>query len=255
MNNLIRAEFYKLERNPAFWALVFSVTGLSTLLHFLILTEWWYMSGTPFYQAGLVELNGLSPFITPLFFNLLVGTLAAYSIATEFSRNGVIRNQIMSGNQRNHIFLSKFTVFSLGSFFIVIVIPMVTALILATFFGNEHLLTVSQALFIARSYGLFFLHFLCFTGMVLFIAILSEDSGRTILFTLLLSVVMFAIEKLVTTPFIKFLYEQTFFYQMSNAFNHSLSSGEITKSIVVGIVSLLIILGCGMFMFKKKEFH
>lgn len=255
MNNLIKAEMYKLRRNPAFLALLISVTGMSALFHFLILSDWWYMSGTPFYEMGLVELNGLSPFIIPLFFNLFVSTLAGYTIAIEFSRNGVIKNQILSGNKRSDIFLARFTVFSFGSIIIVVVIPLLTALLLVMIFDKDVIFTTSTLTFIVRSYSLFILQFLCFAGLVFIIAFVTGDSGRTILFTLFLSVGVFAIEKLVSLPMIQFLYEQTFFYQLSHAFHHSLSTGEIIKSFVIGVLSLFVILSCGIFLFTRKEFQ
>lgn len=39
MTNLFRAEIFKLQRNNTFWVLIGTITGLSTLLHFLITTS------------------------------------------------------------------------------------------------------------------------------------------------------------------------------------------------------------------------
>lgn len=78
MTNLIRAEMYKLQRNKTFWVILLTVTGLSALLHYLVLIGWWQMQGTSFDAAGLSELNALSTFTVPLFFNLIVSTLAGF---------------------------------------------------------------------------------------------------------------------------------------------------------------------------------
>src|SRR5699024_12523548 len=88
---------------------------------------------------------------------------------------------------------------------------------------------------------------------ILLIAIVTEDSGKTILFTLLLTIVMFAIEKLITVPFIEMLYEHTFFYQFSEAFKVSLTSGDIIKTILIGVVSLIVIILCGIIIINRKE--
>ncbi|WP_102272849.1 ABC transporter permease [Cytobacillus massiliigabonensis] len=253
MTNLIKAEIYKLSRNKTFCVLIVSVIGLSTLLHCLILMDWWLLSGTEFDKAGLSEFNALSPFTIPLFFNLIVSTLAGFYISTEFSHSGVIKNQMLSGNKRKNIFMAKFLVFTLGAFIVTILIPLVTAIIIAILFGQGEILNLTNLIYIGRAYGLFALQFLSFTAIVVLIAITTEDSGKTIIFTLLLTIVMFAVEKLITAPFINMLYENTFFYQFSAVFKHTMTSGDIIKSIFIGVVSLIIILLCGVFMINRKE--
>lgn len=253
MTNLIRAELYKLSRNKTFWVLIASITGLSVLLHGLILMDWWLMSGTEFVKAGLGEFNGLSPFIVPLFFNLIVSSLAGFYISTEFTQSGGIKNQMMSGNKRTNIYMAKYVVFSLGSFIVTILIPFITAIILVILFGQGELLSFTNLMYLGRAYSLFTLHFFSFTAIVLIIAIATEDSGKSILFTLLLSIVMFAIEKLITAPFITILYENTFFYQFSVVFKHTLTSGELLKSILIGVVSFIFLNLCGVLMINRKE--
>lgn len=253
MTNLIRAEIFKLYRNKTFWVLIVSIAGFSTLLHLLIIMDWWLLSGTEFDKVGLSELNALSPFTIPLFFNLIVSTLAGFYISTEFSQSGVIKNQMMSGHKRIHIFIAKFLVFSLGSLIVTILVPLLTAIIVVILFGYGDILTLTNLMYLGRAFSLFILQFLCFTAIVLFIGFTTEDSGKTILYTLLLSIVIFAIEKLITAPFIKLLYDNTFFYQFSEVFKYTLTSGEIIKSIFIGVVSLLIIMLCGVFMINRKE--
>src|SRR5699024_4178891 len=190
-------------RNKTFWVLIASITGLSALLHCLILMDWWFLSGTEFDKAGLSELNALSPFTTTLFFNLIVSTLAGFYISTEFTQSNVIENQIMSGNKRTNILMSKYLVFSIASFIVVILIPLIAAIILVILLGHGDIFSLANVMYLGRAYSLFALQFLSFTAIVLLIAIVTEDSGKTILFTLLLTIVMFAIEKLITVPFIE----------------------------------------------------
>nr|WP_255639721.1 ABC transporter permease [Aquibacillus saliphilus] len=253
MSNLIRAELYKLQRNKTFWVLIGTITGLSALLHFLILIEWWQLSGTSFDSAGLSELNALSTFTLPLFFNLIVSTLAGFYISNEFSHHNVIKNQMISGNKRSHIFLAKFIVFTLGSLIVTILIPLVIAIILVMLFGHGDVLNFTNLLYLGRAFSLFTAQFLCFTAIVLLIAIVTEDSGKTIIFTLLLSIVMFVIEKFLTYPFIKMLYENTIFHQFSEVFKFQMTNGEIIKSILIASVSLIIIMLCGVLLFNRKE--
>lgn len=253
MSNLMRAEFFKLFHNKTFWVLIVSLTGISALMHNLILTDWWVMTGTPFEAVGLGELNALAVLIVPLFFNLIVSTLAGFYIANDFSQSGVIKNQIITGHKRARIFLAKFAALSFGAFIAAVAIPLATAFALLLLHGMEDILTLSNLAYLGRAYGLFSLQFLCLAAIVLFIAIVTEDSGKTVIFTLLLSGGMFIVEKFVSKPFIVKLYEQTFFYQFSQAFRWELASDEMAKSIFVGLISLAVILLCGMFVFNKKE--
>lgn len=253
MTNLIKAEIYKLQRNKTFWVLAFTITAFSALLHCLILVEWWQLTGTEFNNAGLGEMNAFVGFTIPLFFNLIVSTLAGFYISTEFSQSGVIKNQIFSGNKRSTIILAKFLVFSLGSWVITIVIPLLTAMMGVYLFGHGDVFTSSSLLYLGRALGLFTLQFLSFTAIALWIAFVTEDSGKTILYTLLLSIVMFAIEKLISVPFIQTIYENTFFYQFSEVLKYSITTGEIVKAIVIGVLSLVIILSVSVYMFNKKE--
>ncbi|HIY58589.1 MAG TPA: ABC transporter permease [Candidatus Tetragenococcus pullicola] len=155
MKNLMKAEVFKLTRNKTFWVLIATGTGLSILLHCLIITGWWLLSGTPFDQAGLSEFNALSLFTMPLYFNLIVSTLAGFYISTEFSKNGVIKNQMMSGNKRTNIFMAKYLIFSLGSFLVTILIPLVTAIIVTLLFGQGDILNFTSLTYLGRAYGLF----------------------------------------------------------------------------------------------------
>jgi len=253
MTNLIKAELYKLQRNSTFWVLLTTITGLSTLLHFLVIIDWWLLSGTEFDKVGLGKLNALSVLILPLLFNLIVSSLAGFYISTEFSQGSVIKNQMISGNKRTVIFIAKYLSFSLGSFIVTILIPLLSGMTMVILFGQGDILNVASLMYLGRAFLLFTLQFLCFTSIVLLISIVTEDSGKTILFTLLLTIVMFIIEKFVTTPFIKMLYENTFFYQYSEVFKDTMTNGEILKSIFVGVVSLLIITLCGIFIFNRKE--
>src|SRR5699024_6458709 len=106
------------------------------------------------------ELKALTMFTVPMFFNLMVGTLAGFFISNEFSQTSVIKNQMISGSKRSHIFLSKYVIFTLGSIVVIILIPLVIVLIEVMFLGYGNILSLSGMLYIGRAFGLFTLHFL-----------------------------------------------------------------------------------------------
>ncbi|GAB3042897.1 ABC transporter permease [Virgibacillus ainsalahensis] len=253
MSNQIKAEWFKLQRNKTFWVLLLISTGLSALLHYLVIIDWWQMSGTAFDSAGLSELNAVSTFTIPLFFNLIVSTLAGFFISNEFSQSGVIKNQIISGSKRSHIFISKYLVFTIGSIIVTILIPLMTAIIEVILLGHGDILTVSSMLYLGRAFGLFTLQFLGYTVIILLIAIITEDSGKTIILSILFTIVMYAVEKLPTSPFISILYEHSIFQQFSEVFQFTMTNGGILKSILIALVTFIILILCGIFVFNKKE--
>lgn len=249
----MRAEIFKLTSNKTFWVLTISIVILSSLLHFLVITDWWMMTGTPFELIGLSEWNALFPFITPLFFNLIISTLAAFYISTEFSKTGVMKNQMMTGHKRSHIFFAKYLIYSIGSFVVTILIPLLTATMMVYLLESGEIFNQENVSYLARAFSLFSLHFICFTAIVFIITIFTEDSGKTILFTLLVAILMFVVEKFVTADVIKQLYEYTFFYQFNKVFHPMISSGDIIQSLVIGVVSFIVIISYGVFAFNRKE--
>ena len=254
MNNLMRAEFYKLQRNKTFWVLIWIITGLSLLLHFLVITDWWMIHGTAFDNAGLSELNALSTFTATIFLNLIVCTLAGFYISTEFSQSGVIKNQIISGNKRLHIFIAKFLVFSFGSILITVIIPLLTAIITVFLFGRGEILNMANLMYLGRGFSLFTLQLLGFTSIIMLIAILTEDSGKTIIFSIILSLLVDIVR--VFSDFSSILatfYHHTIFYQFSNAFKYTMTSGEMLIPFLIGGITCMFFGLCGVLIFKRKE--
>lgn len=253
MRNLIKAELFKLQRNKPFWVLILTITGLSALLHYLTIIDWWQVTGTPFDSAGLSDLNALSAYTVPLYFNLIVSTLGGFFIAIEFSNSGVIKNQLISGNKRSHIYIAKYLVFSLGAIIVTILIPLLIGVITLVLLGQGDILSFSNMMYLGRAYTLFTLQFLGFTAIITLLAILTEDSGKTIIFSIVFTFIMFAVEQLSQSSFINTLYEHFIFHQFNEVFKVDMTLGEIIKSVLIGVISSMVILLCGIVTFNKKE--
>ena len=253
MINLLRTENFKLGRNKSLWMIISLVAGVSVLFHALIMTGWWMMSGPSFDQAGIGELNGLAPFIVPVFFNLAIGSLAGFYISSEFSTSGVIRLQVMSGYKRSTIYLAKYVLFSLGAIIITVVLPLLAAVLVAVVTGHGGLFHIETIQYLIGAYSLFTLHFLGYTSMVMILAIHTEDSGKTIIFSILFTVVIFIVEQFTYQSIPALIYELTIFHQLAYAFTPELSTFDVVKSIVVGTVSIIIFLSMGISVFNRKE--
>lgn len=253
MMNQLKAELLKLKRNKTFWVLLLIAIGLSALLHYLIIIDWWKVNDSVFVRAGLGELSALSAFTTPLFFNLFIGSLAGFFISIEFSQSIVIKNQIISGSKRSHIFLSKYIVYSLGSVVVMIIIPLLTGLIEVILLGYGEILSHSSMLYLGRAFGLYLLHFLGYTAIIALLAILTEDSGKTIIFSILLTIVMYGIEMVPNLPIIGTIYRNSIFSQFSEVFKFPMTNGEMFHSILIAVLTFIIFIICGIFVFNKKE--
>lgn len=253
MNNLLKVEWYKLQRNKSFWVITLTVSALSVLFHCLIITEWWMMSGTPFDAAGLGELNGLGVFTVPFIFNLIVASLAGFFISAEFSNNGMIRTQMMSGHNRTKIYLAKYLIFSCGSLMITVLIPLITALVIVSAFGYTEIWSMENLQFLGRAYSLFTIQFLGYTAIIMLLSIITEESGKTILFSILLNIVMIGMQQFPSGSIVGVIYNYSIFQQFSDVFTSMIPGREQIKAIVIGLWTIFVITVCGMFLFNRKE--
>lgn len=252
MNNLLQAEIFKLRHNKSFWSILIVSLGLSSLMHYLVITGWWMLTNTPFETMGIPEMNALSMFILPLFFNLMTGTLAAFYISTEFDSSGVIKNQIISGKNRSLIYLAKYLVFTAAATVITVIIPVGTGLIL-NLLMNAGIFDGNSMMYLLKAFGLFTLQLAGYTAIVTLIAILTGDSGRTIIFTIVFTLIMFVIEKMPMSDIITAIYDYSVFRQFSIVMNPEMTSGDIIAAVVIGVISTAVMLVIGMYIFNKKE--
>lgn len=252
MNNLLQAEIFKLRHSKSFWAILIISSGLSSLMHYLVITEWWILTNTPFEAAGIAEMNALSMFIVPLFFNLMTGTLAAFYISTEFGSSGVIKNQIISGKSRSLIYLAKYLVFTSASIIITVIIPAGTGILLNLVL-NGGIFDGESMMYLLKAFGLFTLQMAGYTAIIVLIAVLTEDSGRTIIFTIVFTLIMFVIEKMPMSDIITGIYDYSVFRQFSIVMSPEMTSGQVVTAILVGIISTVLMLLIGIYVFSKKE--
>lgn len=253
MNNLVIAEMFKLRKNKSFWMILSISTGLSALMHYLIIIDWWMMSGTSFNAVGLGDMNALSMFFVPMYFNLMIGTLAAFFISTEFGSRGVIKNQIISGRHRSMIYISKYIVFTAGSVIIGVLIPLFTGLLLNVFTGNLEIFNGENTIYLIRTHLLFTLQYAGFTAMITLLAVLTEDSGKTIIFSVLFTILMFVVDKMPVFNIIEIIYDYSIFQQFNLVLAPTMSAGGIAEAVIVGILTVTVMLAAGCMIFGRKE--
>lgn len=253
MLNMIQAEMFKLRLNKSFWVILLTSLVLSAVMHYLAITEWWQVYNTPFDAAGLSEMNGLSMFMAPLFFNLMIGTLAAFYISADFGPSGVIKNQIISGKNRKLIYFAKYIVYSAAAVVIAVLIPAVTGIILNIIMGNGGIFTFETITYLLGAYSLFSLQLLGYTAIISLLAIITEDSGKTIIFSILFTIVMYIVEKMPKSGIIERIYEYSIFQQFNQVLFPELGIESIMTGLAVGLITMAVLLFIGMIVFSKKE--
>ncbi|MDF2834681.1 MAG: transporter permease [Paenibacillus sp.] len=252
MINLFRAELFKLGKNRMFWTLTIIATIVFALLHYLVTVGWWQLSNS-FEQAGLELFSSLTIAVVPMFFMLFLSTLAGFFVANDFTM-GVVKNLVMSGNRRSHIFLTKLLAFMLGSVFLTVVCPLFVIIGGKLLFGFGALTDTAALGYFARSMGLFVLHLMGFVALLMLIALLVEDSGKTIIISIVIALLISVADVMRPLPgFVETLYPYSIFHHITAAWNFTMSPSDVKQSLLVALCSLLLLIFCGNTVFRRKE--
>ncbi|MEC0256918.1 ABC transporter permease [Paenibacillus lautus] len=252
MINLLRAELFKLSKNKVFWTLTITVTVVFALMHYLITIGWWKMNNL-FMDAGLEQFSSLALATTPFYFMLFLCTLAGFFVANDFTI-GVVKNMVMSGNRRSHIFLAKLVILVLGSVILAVVCPLIVIMGGKLLFGFGEMTNSSALGYLARALGLFLIHLMALVALLMLIALLVEDSGKTIIISVVIALFISVAEVLRPLPgILETLYHYSIFHHLIDSFRIRMSDADIIQSLSVGISTLLVLMLCGNLVFNRKE--
>ncbi|EHB66059.1 MULTISPECIES: ABC transporter permease [Paenibacillus] len=252
MINLLRMELFKLGKNRMFWTLMIIVTVVFALLHVLITIGWWKMDNM-FMGAGLEMFSSLALATAPFYFMLFLCTFAGFFVANDFTI-GVAKNIVMSGNRRSHIFLAKFIVLALGSMVLAGVCPFIVIIGGKVLFGFGEMTDPSALGYLARAVGLFLIHMLALVALLMLIAVLAEDSGKTIIISIVIALFISVAEVLRPLPgVLEAMYRYSIFHHLIDSFRIRMTYADVIQSLLVGFSSLLILVFFGILVFKRKE--
>ncbi|MBB3129994.1 ABC-2 type transport system permease protein [Paenibacillus rhizosphaerae] len=252
MINLLRTELFKLSKNKIFWTLILIATVVFALLHILITIGWWKMDNL-YMEAGLELFSSLPLATAPFYFMLFLSTFAGFFVANDFTI-GVVKNIVMSGNRRSHIFLAKFIVLVLGSVMLTVACPLIVITGGKLLFGFGEMTDPSALGFLARGMGLFLIHMLACVALLMLIALLAEDSGKTIIISVVIALLISVAEVLRPLPgILDALYRYSIFHHLIDSFRMVMTAPDMIQSLSVGLGTLLIVMWCGNLAFKRKE--
>lgn len=250
--NLLRMELFKLSKNRVFWTLAIIATVVFALLHYLITIGWWQLSNR-FADAGLELFSSLVLPMNPFYFMLFLSTLAGFFVANDFTI-GVIKNVVMSGNRRSFIYAAKLLIFALGSVILALVCPLLVILGGKLLFGFGELTDPSAFGYFAKAMGLFLLHLIAFIALLMLVALLAEDSGKTIIISVVIAVLISVADVMRPLPgFLETLYHYSIFHHLLDSFRIGMTLTDVLQSLSVGIITILVLVFGGSLVFKRKD--
>jgi ABC-2 type transport system permease protein len=271
MNNLIRAEFYKLKRDKMFWVL-FLVMALWGVLHAVFITlsskgmlfldiNGGFMVGGP-EEGPKYSETGMATFLitlraasNPFFLSLLLGMFAGFFISNEY-KTGVIKNVISCGRRRSEIFISKGLVYFIGVIVIWLIFPLIAAGSAMIANGFNIASDGITFMLMIRVVGLSLVQLAAFSALVVFIGTMVEESGKAIILsiTIITGLSLFFIILGNSFAMIQTVYEYTILYQMIGVvFNPALTTTEIIRCLCIGLVTIILLVYGGIGTFGRKE--
>lgn len=252
MINLLRMELFKLSKNRVFWTLAIIATVVFAFLHYLITIGWWQLNNR-FADAGMELFSSLELVTTPFYFMLFLSTLAGFFVANDYTI-GVIKNVVMSGNHRSVIFAAKLLIFALGSVILALICPLLVIFGGKLLFGFGELTDPSAIGYFARAIGLFLLHLLAFTALLMLVALLVEDSGKTIIISVVLALLISVADVMRPLPgFLETLYHYSIFHHLLDSFRIRMTLADVLQSLTVGLSTILVLAVGGNLVFKRKD--
>lgn len=267
MSNLLRAEWFKLLRNKAFWVLM---TIMAILSFLLVLLSYLDVQGVFDQIDGLTievsdeatessELNGIKMFLESLYSTdlslkiLLISIVGAFFIANE-NANGTIKNLVSIGHSRRNIFVAKFLILLIGSMIIIFSMPFLIGILGSLFFGmgdwpvNELLLHTGKITLIS------FISLISFLAIVMYFSVISRSKGVALVwsfgFYLLAGT---GLGLLSSYPFGKIINKYSVYYRYTTLLESNLSSALMIEVALIAVVTALFFILLGLFSFQRKD--
>ncbi|MFC3800638.1 ABC transporter permease subunit [Cohnella sp. GCM10012308] len=253
MLNLLRSEWYKLQRNRSFWLLL-AVLFVSATAYVLL-----NYFDDPEDGGALTAVSGLDMMTAAMAGNtyiIKIGfcVLAGFFISSEYA-TGTIKRAVASGYSRSRYITAKMLVFMFGAILTALVFPLVNLALGTALFGLGELNGVSETVFILKAFALTITLAAAFAAVTGAIATLLTDSGKTIGFAFVFYFFVDGIYILAGRhlPFVQTLYEHSIFNLINNYADPMISRAHFAESVYVPILVALAFVAISMAVFRRKE--
>jgi ABC-2 type transport system permease protein len=264
MSNLIRAELFKLSKNKTFRILMMLLTAAGLVLNLVVWLDskdvlslqnvLGFINFDPSFTGTGIDFFRLTLLDDSILLTLILSTFSGFYISNDYL-TGVIKNEAISGNSRGQIYFAKLIAFSLGSIAMAVVFLVIPTLGSTLIHGFGTAIDGSTVVYVGRTVGLFLLHLVAFVSIMTLIAIILQESGKTIIvsisFILIVNLTFIFLARYF--PIAETIFEYTVFAQISEASKAVMTYAESMKSILVAVVTFIVIAYCGSAIFQKIE--
>jgi ABC-type transport system involved in multi-copper enzyme maturation permease subunit len=206
-------------------------------------------------QLGVTMLGSLSPFIC-----ILLAAFAGFCVAAEFD-NGGARNSLALGKDRLHLYLAKqASVFA--ALAALLIVSAAGAILTGTVrFGFGDMQSDAYMSFLLTIFLLQLLYHLVYAAMFAAIAFITRNATMTVLLSigwLIFEMILvsflgriggFALTVRTVFP----IYSVSGLYEAQQGLYGYANPAFVTRSIIAGIVSVILLIGVGAWAFRKAE--
>ncbi|MCH1626742.1 ABC transporter permease [Ferdinandcohnia quinoae] len=247
MDNLIKAEWFKLKKDRSLWTLIIILLAVSLSYPLLIVFDEGagVIKVNDFYRNTILEGNNYVIRLVPCI-------LAGFFISSEYSI-GTMKSIVASGNSRVRLYMAKLIVYCISSILISLIFPIIFTGAISVFL---HFNGMPGIRYFAGTIGLTILYTIAFASMMALFATIFTDSGKAIGFMLIFFIIFDSVLNLLSSvsPVFEIIYNYSVFKLFLDIGNIDIVHGaELIKLVITPIVTFIAFGILGSILFRKKE--
>jgi ABC-2 type transport system permease protein len=244
MNNLIKAEWFKLRKDRSFWTLIWILVAIALLYTADSIYDGDYKLDV-LYANDMLSLNFQVMQLIPCI-------LAGFFISGEYTV-GTMKSIVSSGNSRMRVYLSKLSVFTIGAIILSVLLPIVMMLACGIYVGFADM---PSGLFVFQTLGLTALYAAAFGSIMAVFSTMFTESGKSIGFLLLFFMFFDELLHVLSTrmSFLEPVWDYSVFkllYDIADV--KTLDNGQWFTLLLVPIVTFSVFALIGSRIFQSKE--
>ena len=185
---------------------------------------------------------------------ILIGILVSALMAKEYSQ-GTIKNFLAYGKRREEFYLAKFTAIVVAIAIILVVIAILPTIVVTIINGWGQTFEFSQLLGMIKTFIASLIASSAVAALVMVIATLVKSNGATIGITvaIFIGIPIFAGLLYGVYPWFDRFYEVLPFYNSALATSIKAGNGDLLRSILIALVTIVISLLAGIRIFKSQD--
>ena len=185
---------------------------------------------------------------------ILIGILVSALMAKEYSQ-GTIKNFLAYGKRREEFYLAKFTAIVVAIAIILVVIAILPTIVVTIINGWGQTFEFSQLLGMIKTFIAVLIASSAVAALVMVIATLVKSNGATIGITvaIFIGIPIFAGFLYGIYPWFDRFYEVLPFYNSALATSVKAGNGDLLRSILIALVTIVISLLAGIRIFKSQD--